>query len=71
MLGIRDNHMMCGVCVEVVCCAAVLYRAVVMASPRDTEPGFSRQPAPLHWLCRPGVHLPGQETRLWRAAHHH
>ncbi|CAB1330992.1 unnamed protein product, partial [Coregonus sp. 'balchen'] len=25
--------------------------AVIMASPRDTEPGFSCQPVPLHWLC--------------------
>lgn len=33
--------------------------------------GVSRQPAVLHRLCGPGVHLFGQEARLWRPAHHH
>lgn len=51
--------------------AAVLASALDPSATRLAPPGVSRQPAALHWLCRPGVHVPGQEARLRGPAHHH
>lgn len=49
----------------------VLLPVLDLSAPRLPPPGVSRQPAALHRLRRPGVHLPGQEAWLWGPAHHH
>ena len=50
---------------------SVLLSVLDLSAPRLPPRGVSRQPAALHRLCRPGVHLPGQEARLRGPTHHH
>lgn len=53
------------------CCGSVLLFARDLSTVRQHQLCVNHQPAAFHWLRSPGVHLPGQEARLWESAHHH
>lgn len=53
------------------CCGSVLLFARDLSTVRQHQLCVNHKPAAFHWLRSPGVHLPGQEARLWESAHHH